>query len=74
MALLEGAVTATDQTDDEPKASHLIAKADWHRAYILGEAITALCGKVWVPTRDPERYPLCDACGDIYYRMFGKRP
>lgn len=32
------------------------------RAYVTGEAITALCGKKWVPTRDPSRYPICPTC------------
>ena len=37
-------------------------KDDVARAYITGEAITALCGKKWVPTRDPTRYPICPTC------------
>ena len=32
------------------------------RAYVTGEAIVALCGKKWVPTRDPSRYPICPTC------------
>jgi len=32
------------------------------RAYVTGEAITALCGVVFVPTRDPNRYPVCPPC------------
>ncbi len=24
--------------------------------------VKALCGKVWVPGRDPQRYPLCPTC------------
>ena len=30
--------------------------------HYAGEAITALCGKKWVPTRDPTRYPICPTC------------
>ena len=29
---------------------------------VTGEAITALCGKKWVPSRDPEKYPICPTC------------
>ena len=36
--------------------------ADVARAYVTGEAIEALCGKKWVPTRDPSRYPVCPTC------------
>ena len=24
--------------------------------------VRALCGKVWVPGRDPQKYPLCPTC------------
>ena len=31
----------------------------------LGSTVTALCGKTWVPTRDPNRYPVCPTCKEI---------
>jgi len=34
-------------------------------AYIEGTPVQALCGKVWVPSRDPKRYPVCPTCVDI---------
>ncbi|MHB8379556.1 MAG: DUF3039 domain-containing protein [Acidimicrobiales bacterium] len=27
--------------------------------------VRALCGKVWIPGRDPKKYPLCPTCKDI---------
>ena len=27
--------------------------------------VRALCGKLWVPGRDPQKYPLCPTCKDI---------
>jgi hypothetical protein len=27
--------------------------------------VRALCGKVWVPGRDPKRYPVCPTCREI---------
>jgi hypothetical protein len=27
--------------------------------------VVALCGKTWVPGRDPDRYPLCRTCAEI---------
>lgn len=47
---------------DHDKFAHICRKEDVTRAYITGEAIEALCGKKWVPTRDPENYPVCEAC------------
>jgi len=34
-------------------------------AYVTGQPVTALCGKRWVPTRDPKRYPVCPTCKEI---------
>ena len=32
---------------------------------VRGVPVRALCGKVWVPGRDPRRYPLCPTCKEI---------
>lgn len=32
---------------------------------VTGTPVRALCGKVWVPNRDPNRYPLCPTCREI---------
>jgi hypothetical protein len=47
---------------DHDRFAHFARKDDVARAYVTGEAITALCGKKWVPTRDPSRYPICPTC------------
>ena len=63
--------TRTDPVTDDgdhDRYAHYVPKASLNRALILGEAVTALCGKVWVPSRDPERYPVCPACKDIKAR------
>jgi hypothetical protein len=47
---------------DHDRFAHYARKDDVTRAYITGEAIVALCGKKWVPTRDPKGYPICPTC------------
>jgi len=47
---------------DHDRFAHYCRKDDVTRAYITGEAIEALCGKKWVPSRDPKRYPVCPTC------------
>ena len=47
---------------DHDRFAHYCRKEDITRAMVTGEAITALCGKKWVPSRAPERYPICPAC------------
>ena len=31
--------------------------------------VRALCGKVWVPGRDPQKYPICPTCKEIAVSM-----
>ena len=30
-----------------------------------GTPVVAICGKVWVPSRDPDKYPICKTCAEI---------
>lgn len=57
----EREIERTDDGDHD-RFSHYCRKEDIVRATVTGEAITALCGKKWVPARDPERYPVCPTC------------
>ena len=59
--VVEPRLTESDGGDHD-RFAHYARKDDVTRAYITGEAITALCGKKWVPTRDPSRYPICPTC------------
>jgi len=36
-----------------------------------GAPVIALCGKVWVPNRDPKKYPVCPECKEIFESMSG---
>ncbi|MGB7860598.1 MAG: DUF3039 domain-containing protein [Acidimicrobiia bacterium] len=46
------------------RVAHIVTKDQQMRGYVGGEAITALCGKVWVPSRDYKGLPVCQACAD----------
>jgi uncharacterized C2H2 Zn-finger protein len=35
----------------------------------MGTPVKALCGKVWVPSRDPEKFPICPECEAIIKSM-----
>lgn len=63
----------------EPVVAHIVktepgenAAAKVLEARITGTPLEALCGHVWVPSRDPRQVPVCQKCKDIYdtYRMF----
>jgi hypothetical protein len=52
--------------DDElPDAAHIVTQHDLMHSQVTGAAIRALCGKMWVPKRNPDNYPLCQACVDV---------
>ncbi len=58
---------ATD--DEDPVYSHILAgpgaRARLAAALVNGTPVRAVCGKVWVPHRDPKRYPMCPRCRRI---------
>lgn len=54
---------------DEPKISHVIHKEDHLRGYVLGEPVLALCGFIFVPSRDPNGYEMCPKCTEIVQKM-----
>ena len=41
---------------------------------VNGTAVKALCGKVWVPSRDPKKYPLCPTCKEVAESLGWKVP
>lgn len=51
---------------DSERLSHYVLAKDSMEGYVYGAAITALCGKVWVPSRDPLKFPVCPECKTIY--------
>ena len=44
--------------------AHIVSKDDQMKGYVSGEPIRALCGKVWVPSRDYQGLPVCQPCAD----------
>jgi len=51
--------------DDDPDAAHIVTQKDLIHSQLTGQAIRALCGKMWVPKRNPDEFPLCQACVDV---------
>lgn len=54
------------QEGDEERYSHYVPKGKLVEAQVNGTPVVALCGKVWVPTRNPERFPVCPVCKEIW--------
>jgi hypothetical protein len=64
---------APDITDDgdHDRFAHYVRKSDIVRANVEGVPVVALCGKKWIPNRDPNRYPVCPSCKEIKAKLFG---
>jgi hypothetical protein len=51
---------------DHERFAHYVRKEKILESALSGEPVVALCGKVWVPGRDPSKFPVCPACKEIY--------
>lgn len=54
---------------DHERHAHYIDRDQVMDGYVLGKPVIALCGKIWVPSRDPEKFPICPTCKEIYSEM-----
>lgn len=51
---------------DHERFSHYVRKEKILASALSGSPVVALCGKVWVPGRDPKKFPVCPICQEIY--------
>lgn len=53
-------------TERDDKVAHIAPADKITEAYITGAPVEALCGAIFVPSRDPKGLPVCQACKDQY--------
>jgi hypothetical protein len=68
---LGGGLLLEEQTQnlepgDHERFSHYVRKEKIVESAVMGTPVIALCGKVWVPGRDPQKFPVCPICPEIY--------
>jgi hypothetical protein len=56
----------SDGDGDHERFAHYVQKDKIVDSAVLGTPVVALCGKKWVPSRDPKRFPVCPDCKRIY--------
>jgi hypothetical protein len=66
----EEQLTTLDEGDHE-RFSHFVQKEKILESAVTGTPVIALCGKVWTPGRDPEKFPVCPTCKEIYESLNG---
>lgn len=59
-------INVSNDDGEHEMFSHVVSPASAvTEAYVTGKPVRALCGKTWVPKRDPKRYPVCPECRKI---------
>ncbi|MDA3804557.1 DUF3039 domain-containing protein [Clavibacter sp. Sh2036] len=59
----------TIEPGDHERFSHYVKKDKILESALSGKPVKALCGKKWLPGRDPEKFPVCPDCKRIYEGM-----
>jgi hypothetical protein len=55
-----------DDAGDHDRYAHYVRKDKIMPSAVEGTPVIALCGKKWVPNRDPEKFTVCPECKEIY--------
>lgn len=55
-----------DDDGGHDRFAHYIKKEKIVESAMTGKSVRALCGKKWVPSRDPQKYPVCPICKEIF--------
>lgn len=56
--------------NDEEQFAHYAESASVTEGYIMGTPVIALCGKVFIPFRNPEKLRVCPSCKEIMDALF----
>lgn len=57
------------EAGDHERFSHYVQKDKILQSALSGKPVIALCGKVWLPGRDPQKFPVCPTCKEIYEKL-----
>ena len=74
--LLEETHVVLNPTDegDHDRFSHYARTKQITDAQVFGKPIIALCGKKWIPGRDPQKFPVCPTCKEIHDQLPKGKP
>lgn len=67
----EDRTTLPTDAGDHERFSHFVDKDKLTEATVMGTPVVALCGKVWVPSRAPEQFPVCPECKEVWESIPG---
>lgn len=58
------------QDKDGEQFAHYAEASEVTEGYIMGTPVIALCGKIFVPSRDPLKLPICPECQAVVDAFF----
>lgn len=69
--ILPDTITTPGRGDegDHDRMAHYVNKDQLMEAILNGTALRALCGKMWVPTRDGLKFPVCPECKEKWEEL-----
>lgn len=59
-------------SDNAERFAHWVDAQKANASKLSGKPVVALCGKVWKADRNPENYPICPKCNEIYNELVKK--
>ena len=65
---VETVLDPTTDNGDHDRFAHYARKSDITESAVTGKPVVALCGKMWIPNRNPDKYQVCPTCKEIYQR------
>lgn len=65
--LVENSIT---NSGDHERFAHYVEKDEALVGLVDGKPVIALCGKVWIPSRDPSKFPICPTCEEVLKALF----
>jgi len=68
--VLENILEDLETDSNTPKYAHYAESASVTEGYIMGTPVIALCGKIFVPSRDPEKLRICPPCKKLAEALF----
>ena len=64
--LVDERVEEQVEPGDHERFAHYVQKDKIVESAVMGAPVVALCGKVWIPNRDPGKFPVCPQCKAIF--------
>ena len=68
--LLDTDLERETESGDSNEFAHYAEAASVTEGYVLGTPVLAVCGKLFIPSRDPKKFPLCPICKKISEALF----